>query len=69
MYKILQRSKDEESNTEIRLAEIDNGYSIGVFDLDVQEYYPQLIIFKKHDLEKAKQRFEDIVKKAQGDTK
>lgn len=33
-------------NTEIHVAQITNGYSVVVFDIDAQEFYPMGKIFK-----------------------
>ncbi len=38
MYKILKSQKTEE-NTEIRLAQIESGYTVGLWDCDENQYY------------------------------
>jgi len=52
LYHIIKKHTDDANNIELRLAKIDNGYSVGVWDLDVEEYYPEIHIFP-HTLENA----------------
>jgi hypothetical protein len=50
-YEVIERHATEE-NTEIRLAKINRGYTIGVWDLDAKGYATNLTIYP-HTMENA----------------
>ena len=65
MYQIIKTHTDEENGIEARLAKIDNGYSVGTWDLDAEEYYPSLRVFKfslENALKMAEAYFEEYTK-------
>lgn len=65
MYQIVKVHTDNENGVEARLARIDNGYSVGMWDLDCEAYYPGLRIFPfslENSLEMATEYFEQCIK-------
>jgi len=65
MYEVIKSVTDNENGIEARLAKIEDGYTVGVWDLDCEQYYPPLTLFKyslENALEKAAARFDKIAK-------
>lgn len=66
---IIIRKHSTKENTEIRLAEIDQGYSVGVYDLDENQYISNIKIWPnglRDALKKANRYFSDCVEAADG---
>lgn len=67
MYRVIERRRDKENGIEARLAKIDQGYSVGTWDLEEEEYYPTLRIFPytlEGALGKARAYFDEYVSTA-----
>jgi len=53
MYEVI-KTHDTDNNTEWRLAKMDRGYSVGLWDLDIREYVSEIRIWP-YTLENAKE--------------
>lgn len=59
--KVLAKFTNEEDRIEVVVAEITNGFSVVLHDIDSDEYFPEILLFKTEEaaIAKAKNIYEE----------